>query len=543
MTGAQALVRSLVREGVEVVFALPGVQVMDAFDALYDEPGIRLVVPRHEQGVVYMADGYARTTGKVGVGLVVPGPGALNAAGALGTAYSASSPVMLISGQARTYEINSGVGVLHEVDDQLDAFRPITKWVHRVMSVGEVPDGVHAAMEQLQTGRPRPVEFEVPWDVLTSTSDVELAETEVFTRQGPDPADIRNAAELLASAHHPLIWAGSGVMLSDASPDLLELATALNAPVITTPEGKGAIPESNPLSLGSFYYAHGPSLRAMPQADVILVVGSRAHVLMPRPSWAFQPHQKIVQIDVDPQEVGRNLSLEIGIASDARLALRELLGYLGGPRHASQWSAAQLASIKSDAAEQVRGSAPLQSEMLDVVRQELDDDAIVVAGVTDMGYWAHLGFPVHQTRSYLTSSYFATLGFALPTAIGAKIGNPHRQVVALCGDGGFTYASNELATAAQEGANVVALLFNNGAFGASLTEQRDRLQGRYIGTTLPSVDYQGLAQSLGAKGMKLSSPQELRDALRDALRQDGPVVVEIPIPLHKPPFQVPAPTP
>ena len=543
MTGAQALVRSLVREGVEVVFALPGVQVMDAFDALYDEPGIRLVVPRHEQGVVYMADGYARSTGKVGVGLVVPGPGALNAAGALGTAYACSSPVMLISGQARTQEINSGVGVLHEVDDQLDAFRPITKWAQRVMSVGEVPDGVHAAMEQLQTGRPRPVEFEVPWDVLYSTADVELSEAEVFARQGSDPADIRKAAELLAAAHHPLIWAGSGVMLADASSELLELATALNAPVITTPEGKGAIAENNPLSLGSFYYAHGPSLRALPQADVILVVGSRAHMLMPRPSWAFQPHQKVVQIDVDPQEVGRNLSLELGIAADAKLALEELLSRMGGSSHASQWTASELADIKSDAAERVRGHAPLQTEMLDVVRQELDDDAIVVAGVTDMGYWAHLAFPVHQSRSYLTSSYFATLGFALPTAIGAKIGNPNRQVVALCGDGGFTYACAELATAAREGANVVALLFNNGALGASLTEQRDRLKGRLIGTALPDVDYQGLAQSLGAKGMKLDSHQELRDALRDALHQDGPVVVEVPIPLHLPPFQVPAPTP
>ena len=154
---------------------------------------------------------------------------------------------------------------------------------------------------------------------------------------------------------------------------------------------------------------------------------------------------------------------------------------------------------------------PLQTEMLDVIRGELDDDAIVVAGVTDMGYWGHLAFPVHQTRSYLTSGYFATLGFALPTAIGAKIGNPNRQVVALCGDGGFGYAYNELTTAAHEGANVVALLFNNGALGASLTEQRDRLKGRYIGTALPEIDYQGLAQSLGAKGVKLDSPQELRE--------------------------------
>ena len=542
MTGAQALVRSLAREGVEVVFGLPGVQIMDIFDALYDEPGIRLVVPRHEQGVVYMADGYARTTGKVGVGLVVPGPGALNAAGAVGTAFSCSSPVLLISGQTLTREINSGSGALHEVDDQMDAFRPITKWVHRVTSVGETPGGVHAAMEQLLTGRPRPVELEIPWDVLATTDEAELAEPEVFPRQAPDAEGIRQAADLLAGARHPLIWAGSGVMLADASEQLLELATALNAPVITTPEGKGAIAEDHPLSLGVFYYAHGPAVQALPQADVILVVGSRAY-LVPNPPWAFQPHQKVVQIDADPQEVGRNLSLELGLTSDAGVALHELLARLGGSSRASQWTAPEMADIKAEAAGRIRGNAPLQSELLDIVRQELEDDAIVVAGVTDMGYWAHLAFPVLRPRSYLTSSYFATLGFALPTAIGAKIGNPQRQVVALCGDGGFTYACAELATAAREGANVVALLFNNGALGASLTEQRDRLKGRYIGTALPEVDYQGLVKSLGATGVKLDSHQELRDALRDGLRQSGPVVIEVPIPLHTPPFQTPPPAP
>ncbi len=210
MTGAQALVRSLAREGVEVVFALPGVQIMDAFDALHDEPGIRLVTVRHEQSTTFMADGYARTTGKVGVGLVVPGPGALNATAGLGTAYATSSPVLLICGQIESYNLGKERGALHEVEDLQDVFRPITKWCSRMMSVEAIPEGVHEAMRRLGTGRPRPVELEVPWDVLPRQGDAELPEAEVFPRQTPDPSKIQEAADLLANARRPLIWAGGG---------------------------------------------------------------------------------------------------------------------------------------------------------------------------------------------------------------------------------------------------------------------------------------------------------------------------------------------
>jgi acetolactate synthase-1/2/3 large subunit len=537
MTGAQALVRSLVREGVEVVFALPGVQIMDAFDALHDEPGIRLVTVRHEQATTYMADGYARTTGKVGVGLVVPGPGALNATAGLGTAYATSSPVLLISGQMESYNLGKRRGALHEIEDQLDVFRPLTKWCHRVLQVEEISGAVHDAMRHLTTGRSRPVELEIPWDVLPAFGDTDLAEAEMFPKQSPEPSKVREAAEMLSRARRPLIWAGGGSVLGDASPELVELASLLNAPVITTHQGKGVIPETHPLSMGTFYYGHGPGFRALPGADVILAVGSRLH-LSPKVPWAFQRHQKLIHIDADPEELGRNHPTQVGIAADSRLGLRALLSELGGHGGASEWSPAELGAIKEETYQEIRRMAPVQVEIIEALRRELDEDAILVAGTTDVGYWSYLAFPVLRPRSYLTTSYFATLGFAFPTAIGAKIGNPDRQVVAVCGDGGFMYAVSELATAVQEKANVVALVFNNASYGASLSDQQTRFHGREYGTRLHNPDFAKMAESFGAVGVRLSGPGEIGDALRSALKSDGPVVVEVPMPVLAPPFQI-----
>ncbi len=538
MSGAQALVQSLVREGVEVIFGLPGVQIMEAFDALYSEPGIRLITVRHEQAAAYMADGYARTTGQVGVALVVPGPGALNAAAAIGTAYATSSPVLLVSGQMESYNLGRNRGSLHEVNDQLDLFKPITKWNGRTTKPEEIPYLLHLAMQQVTDGRPRPVEIEIPWDVLPATAETELLEREGPVKAAPDPAKIREAAQLLAHAARPLIWAGGGCREADLSADLVELAEALNAPVITTPEGKGAIPEDHPHSLGTYYYGHGPGYLALPQADVILAVGSRLN-LTPSTPWNIQPHQQLIQIDADPEELGRNFPAQVGIAADGRLGVQELLAELGGRARASQWQEGELSEIRRQTQADIREMAPLQLEIIDTIRRELDDDAIMVSGTTEIGYWSHLAFPVLKPRSYLTSSYFATLGYAFPTALGAKVGNPRRQVVATSGDGGFMYASSELSTAVQEGINVVTLVFNNGLLGASRADQMHRYQGRTIGTELHNPDFAQLAEVYGALGIKLAGPEELGDALRAALRANRPAVIEVPLPNLRPPFQIP----
>ena len=540
MTGAQALTRSLVREGVEVVFALPGVQIMEAFNALYDEPSIRLVLVRHEQTAAYMADGYARTTGKPGVAMVVPGPGALNAAAAVGTAFASSSPVMLISGQIESYNLGVNRGALHEVGEQLDVFNHLTKWCARTTESSEIPGLVHQAMEQLTTGRPRPVEIEIPWDILPDQTEIELLEQEVHPKTRPEPKEVKEAAEALAHAERPLIWAGGGAREADLSHELLELAQALNAPVITTPEGKGTFPEDNPLSLGAIYNGHGAGHHAVPQADVILAIGSRMH-MVPPVDWSPQPHQKLIQIDADPEELGRNIPTTTGMAADGRLALQDLLAELGGKSRASQWTQGDIDAIRDATRTEIQAMAPLQVEIIDTMRQELDNDAIMVAGTTEIGYWSHLAFPALSPRSYLTSSYFATLGYAFPTALGAKVGNPNRQVVATSGDGGFGYASSELATAVQEGINVVTIVFNNESYGASYADQENRFKGRFIGTRIHNPDYVKLAESYGALGMQISDHQELGPALRNALKAERPVLIEVPIPNLVPPFQISPP--
>ena len=538
MTGAQALIQSLAREGVEVIFGLPGVQIMEIYDALYEQPGIRLITVRHEQSAGYMADGYARTTGRVGVALVVPGPGALNAAAAVGTAYATSSPVMLISGQVDSAMLGQNRGALHEIDDQLDVFKPITKWNARTTKAEEIPNLVHLAMQQVVDGRPRPVEIEVPFDILPGSSEIELLEREGTIRQSPDPAKVREAVELLAKAERPLIWAGGGCREADINTELADLAQALNAPVLTTPEGKGAIPENHPLSLGTFYYGHGAAYYALPQADVILAIGSRMN-MNPRTPWSLRPDQVVIRIDADPEELGRNVEPRVSMAADARLAAKDLLAEWGGGTGASRWQAEEMEEARRKAADDTRALAPLQVEIIETMRAELDDDAIMVAGTTEVAYWGHLAFPVLKPRSYLTSSYFATLGYAFPTALGAKVGNPGRQVVATIGDGGFMYATSELSTAVQEGINVVTLVFNNGLLGASRADQVNRYQGRTIGTELLNPDFAQLAEVYGALGIRLADRRDLGPALREALHANRPAVIEVPMPNLRPPFQTP----
>ena len=268
MTGAQALVRQLRAEGVDTVFALPGVQIMAAFDALYEaQDDIRLVQTRHEQATTYMADGYARVAGKPGVAMVVPGPGALNASAGVGTAFASSSPVLLISGQIATDTLGKRQGQLHEIEDQLDVFRPITKWVHRVTTVEEIPDAVHEAMRHLTTGRPQPVELEVPPDTLAATGDADLIEPEVYPKETGDAAEIARAARLLAEAKRPAIVAGGGAIISGASHEVAEVAELLQAPVMTTQNAKGVISEDHHLAVGVNYTMVEPASRIVPEAD------------------------------------------------------------------------------------------------------------------------------------------------------------------------------------------------------------------------------------------------------------------------------------
>ena len=538
MTGGQAVVQALQREGVECVFGLPGVQIMGIYDAFYGQSDVKLITVRHEQTTTYMADGYARVTGKPGVGLVVPGPGIQNASAALGTAYSCSSPVLLVAGQIESYMLGQDKGALHEINDQLDIVRPVTKWCQRVLNVENIPGAIHEAMRQMQTGRPRPTLVEVPPDVLATIADVTLSTPERYAALSPDQTNIQRAAELLATAQKPLIWAGGGVIVGDASAELQTLAEALGAPVATTPEGKGAIPEDHALALGVGYYGHGAPSYAAPRADVILAVGTRLTGQMRGPTAPRTP-QRLIHLDVDASVIGKNYPADIALVGHAKQGLQMLLEAVRTQKATqARWPRQELEEIIRDNAAWVRQQAPLQCEIIGQLQQVLDDDAVVVSGITNVGYWSHFALRVRRPRTYLSASYFATLGFAFPTALGAKVAAPNRQVVSLSGDGGFMYALPELATAVQYGINLVALVFVDGAFGASNNDQRTRYQGRIVGTNIHNPNFAQVAEAFGAKGMR-AEPDNLASALEEAFDANRPTLIEVPVPTMAPPFQIP----
>ncbi|MFW6195112.1 MAG: thiamine pyrophosphate-binding protein, partial [Chloroflexota bacterium] len=320
MTGGEALVKTLYREGVRVVFGLPGVQLYGAMAALRAEPGIRFITTRHEQATAYMADGFARAGGEGGFGtsLVVPGPGLLNASAAMSTAYSASSPVLVVSGQIPRDKIGQNVGVLHEVNDQLDAIAPITKWRRRVLQVSEIPSAAHEAVFQLKTGRPRPVEIEIPPETLEEYEEADLVEPANPARPAAEANAIDRAVDMLARAEKPVIYAGGGIGLAHAEEPLRRLAEHLQAAVIHSHEGKGAVTDDNYLSLGAALYRGSRATEYAQSADVVLAVGSRLAMA------PFTQDQQIIQLDIDGDEIGRNYANTFGLEGDAAATLRSL---------------------------------------------------------------------------------------------------------------------------------------------------------------------------------------------------------------------------
>ena len=460
MTGAEALVDSLANENVEVIFGIPGVQTMDILDALYKHDKIWWITVRHEQSAGYMAFGYARTTGKEGVAAVVPGPGVLNAAAALGTAYAASTSILLLAGQIESYNIGENHGSLHEMDDQLEIFGPITKWSHRVSLVEDIPQGIHTAFYEMRSGRPRPVELEIPLDFLPVSKDFVINKQESIEESNIDKEKILNAAALLSKSEYPLVVAGGGVISSGASAELTQLAEFLHAPVITSDEGKGSISDEHYLSLGS---ANNAAYTAISMADTFLVVGSR--VAPRRNQRLVKAGKTIIQIDIDPGEIGNNQPVDIGIEGDARQTIQRIMTELPDKSH-SKWEKDELIKLKQEAVTTLRDAAPLQFSILGTIREQIGG-GILVPDVTTLGYWCQMAYPVYEPRTYLSSSYFSSLGYAFPTALGAKIGNPDKLILALCGDGGFLYTATELATAVQESINTVTLVLNNNSYGIS----------------------------------------------------------------------------
>ncbi|RIK40027.1 MAG: thiamine pyrophosphate-binding protein [Chloroflexi bacterium] len=522
MTGGEALVASLRAHGLEVIFGLPGVQLDWAFNALYDaQDDITVYHTRHEQATSYMADGYARVTGKVGACLVVPGPGLLNAGAGLSTAYACSSPVLCIAGQINSKNIEAGRGDLHEIPHQLEMIRSVTKWAGRAMAPEEVPGLVVEAFRQLRSGRPRPVEIEIPPDVLRATADVTIpAPAEVHAPEG-DPDLLEQAAKALGNARSPLIYAGGGILVGGAWDELKALAELLEAPVVMTGEGKGALSDRHYLAQNGV--AGGKLLR---EADVILAVGTRFY--MPYSPWRLGEEQTLIQLDVDPEEVGRNTTPHIGIVADARKGLAALAERAARHNRSRPSRKDELTALKEGIEDRLFEVQPQASLGL-AVRETLPDDGVIIGGMTQVGYWSWAGMPIYEPRTWISAGYQGTLGFEYATALGAQIGAPGRKVVALCGDGGFMYNVQELSTAARFNIPVVAVVFNDGAFGNVRRMQKQDYGGKLIASDLHNPDFVLLAQSFGIEGRRANGAEELKRALTEAFADNRPYLIEVPV--------------
>jgi acetolactate synthase-1/2/3 large subunit len=536
MTGGEAVVSCLVREGVQVVFGLPGLQIYGALAAIRREPRIRLVTPRHEQAIAYMADGYARAGGEIGTGLVVPGPGLLNAAAGLCTAYAASSRVLMIAGQVPTPSIGKKVGVLHELDDQLGAVASVTKWRASVREVREIPTVLGEAFAQLKGGRPRPVVVEVPPDVLESEGAVEFVPVTGRLRPEPDPGDLEQAVRMLLAAKRVAIYAGGGVHASGAHAALANLAEYLQAGVVESPEGRGSVSGETDLWLGATLWAGSPLRAYVDVADVVLAVGTRLA------QAGLQPEQQVIQVDIDAEQIGRVYRRTLALVGDARVILELLLERLRSESPPAPSRRQERERLRARVREVAMRSGPA-AEILMALREKAPPETIVFADMTQIGYYSRAFWPVYRPRTYFTSSYSGNLGFAFPTALGAKVACPRQPVVSLSGDGGFQFNAQELATAVQFGIKVVAVVFNDQAYG---NVARDlEAWGGTIGTDLHNPDFMKLADAYGVVGLRAKDAMETGTLLRTALDSDAPVLIEVPIgPLPRPPFfPVPRPHP
>ncbi|MHB1777644.1 MAG: thiamine pyrophosphate-dependent enzyme [Acidimicrobiales bacterium] len=521
-TGGDALAAQLRAEGVEVIFGLPGDQLMAALDALVDVPEIRFVVTRHEQATTYMADGYARAAGRPGVALVVPGVGVYNACSGLATAYACSSPVLLLAGQVNRHGIGKDLGLLHDVHDQLEVVRPVTTSAERALDGNAIPGAVHRAFVEMATGRPRPTEVEFPPEALLEPADAAPVDPVAVPPVAPDQAEVAKAAALLAGAASPLVVAGGGVVLGGGTEALRAVAERLQAPIVTTREGKGAVDHRHPLSVGTLWASQrlGP---VVAQADVVLAVGTRFQ------GFRLAPHQRLVHLDVDAAEIGRNHPADVGVVGDGRLSLERLDEALAADGVGSRPSrATEVAAWRAEFEDGLRAVGP-QARMVELLRQGVPEDGIVVCDTTSVAYMCHMYYPVYEPRTYFSTSYMGTLGFAYPAALGVKVARPDRPVVTVVGDGGFLYAATELATALQHGIDTVTVVFDDGAYGNSNRDQREKYGGRELGTLLENPDWAALAGAFGARGVTLDDVEQLPRAIAEAIDAGTSSVIAVPM--------------
>jgi len=536
MSGAKALVEALKKEKVDVIFGIPGGANLPIYDALYDS-GIRHILARHEQSAAHMADGYARVLRRAGVCMATSGPGATNLVTGIATAYMDSIPMVAITGQVPTKMI--GRDAFQETDI-VGVAMPITKYAFQPRKAQEIPEVIKKAFYIANSGRPGPVLVDVPKDTQTESADMIFPDTVSIRGYNPqiypDPLQIEKACELLLKAERPVILAGGGVIIAGAFHELQALAELILAPVATTFKGKGAFPENHPLSLGPVgMHGHIEANRLIIEADVLLAVGSRFSDRSVGKFEEFGNGMKIIHIDIDPSEIGKNKQADIPIIGDVKVSLTKLVESLSKKiikREENLWIK-RVKQVKEEVKQYWEKEEPKDitaRKLLKKLREVLPPESLVTTEVGQCQMWASLHFDVIKPGTFFSSTGLGTMGFGFPAAIGAKVAKPDVPVVDIAGDGSFCMTENSLATAVLENIPVIVVIMNNRLLGMVAQWQRLFYNRRLIGVDLKNCpDFVKLAEAYGAQGVRVGSLKEFEEAMKLALKSDVVTVIDVPI--------------
>jgi acetolactate synthase-1/2/3 large subunit len=516
--GADVLVESLCQFGVRHLFGMPGSHSTTIYDAIEQVGSIGTTLVRNEQAAAFAADGYARVTGRPGIVCTTAGPGATNALTGVAECWADTIPILLIAGQVNAATLDRECGNYHEIDLER-IFQPATKWCGTVRRVEDVADHVARAFQAMTTGRPRPAAIFLPQDLMKAACPGPVTPVELPAPAAPDvPKDaLERAAALLAGAKRPIIIAGGGALWSGAAAAIEKLAARLGAPVVTTLNAKGLLDERHPHSLGHARSARGRCV--VPHADVMLAVGCRFTEVMT--DWRRMTiPADLIQIDLEPSQIGMNFPVRIGIVADARAAVEAIMKAIPTGPPSDSWGTLW---------EQARSARPAHPEwLIDTLRAALPGDVPVFTDACEMGYRMHADWTSHGPRLFFYPSNYITLGWAFPAALGAAVALGGRPVVSLSGDGGFLMTAQELATAARYSLPLIALVHNDSTYGAIKNIQDRNHGGRYRDVELDNPDFLALAQAYGVPAHRATTPEELEKAVRKALNRDGPALIEVP---------------
>ncbi len=521
--------------GVDLVFGVISIHTLNLFDALYDcQDRVRHLGGRTELACGFMADGYARSSGRPGVVFTSSGPGAANSIHSMGEAYHSSSPVLQITTNVEREYLDRTLGITHEPKEQLQMFRSVTDWNSLVEDLDSIPGQIDEAFVRFKTRRPRPIELEIPTDLLGETAEVTSHRPPGVVPPAATEAQVEKVLQEIRRSQRPLIWAGEEISSTGGTEELIRLAETLGAPVVTADGGKDAFPEDHPLSLGTALgeriWGRNPVHEFIGNCDLVLALGA-ALPYRTTLGIGIEIRGQLVQVALDPSYLGRNYPVSVGIVANTKVVAKQLLDALGDKEQAKDDAyLAEVRHLQKHVEQDLREQWPNEVRAMEAIRSVLPRETITCWDTTVPTSRASRAFRVYRPRTFMNPYGWVGIGFSFPAALGAKVANPTIPVVCFSGDGGFQYCLSELATAAQYNLNVTVVMFNDDAWGVLKGFQERSFEGRFIGTELLNPDFTKLVEAYGFSGKRVDTVKELLPALEEAITAPELTFLEVRIP-------------